>query len=114
MNVDKRTFNPLLGNNFRYEQGEDASLIYKGNWKCVETTSGISTSSWTLIDGSATLSGTSSSGGVTRVTITGDPGENTIVNKVTFGDGQIDQRTILVNIVDNDEPDLNDDYGFST
>ena len=108
MNITKRTFNPLLGRRFRYDQPEDAELKYQGNWGVLGLT--VSTSEWEKLQGDAVLSGDALASNVTSVTISGEPGDSIIVNKVTFSDGQIDSRIILLKITDNDLPKCEPDY----
>ena len=114
MNNSKRTFNPLLGKIFNYQQSENASLKYQGNWGHV-INQALSDSTWTVESGDAVLSGASfvtSGSGTTAVNISGTPGRSVIVNKITMADGQIDERTIKLKIVDNDIPVYNYDYGM--
>jgi len=111
MNITKRTFNPLLGRIFRFVQSENSSLKYEGNWgPAVAQT--VSASSWTVEEGDATLSSEALVSQTTSVIITGTPGENIIVNKVTLADGQIEERILKLKITDNDLPDYDTDYGF--
>jgi|GEM_PF-3878333 hypothetical protein len=112
MNIVKRTFNPLLAKIFRFSQSENALLKYSGNWKPAIGALTISTSAWTVEDGTVTLSSEANSAGITSVHITGSVGESTITNKVTLSDGQIDERIIKLKIIDNDIPSIDDDYGL--
>lgn len=111
MNVSKRTFNPLLASSFRYSQSEDADLTYSGNWGPTIQTATITTSTWTVEDGSVTISNESNTDSTTSATITGEVGESIITNKVVLSDGQTDERKILLKIKANDIPSINDDYG---
>ena len=110
MNISKRTFNPLLAKQFRFSQLENALLSYIGNWGAAIQALTISASTWTVENGSVTLSGESNTNTTTTVKITGSPGESTIVNKVTLSDGQIDERIIKLRITDNDIPRISNDY----
>jgi hypothetical protein len=114
VNNQKRTFNPLLGKQFRYEQAEDLSLKYSGNWGAAQQQP-LSNSEWVVENGDAVLSGASfvtSGSGTTSVLISGSTGENTITNTVTFADGQVDSRIIKLKITDNSDPNINYDYGL--
>lgn len=119
MNNQKRTFNPLLGQQFRFQQAENLSLKYQGNWAAAQQQA-ISDSEWVVQEGNATLSGetfsTAATGttgsGITSALISGSADESTIVNTVTFADGQVDSRIIKLKITDNDVPKIHYDYGL--
>jgi len=110
MNNQKRTFNPLLKRQTRYQQAENAKLKYIGNWGPAIQGTTISSSEWTLEDGNATLSSEANTTTQTSVFIDGTPGENTIVNKVTLANGEINEHILKLRITDNDIPYINDDY----
>jgi hypothetical protein len=112
MNISERTFNPLLAGSFRYQQSENSDLKYNGNWGPLIQPANVSTSTWTIEDGSVTLSNEALSGNKTSVLITGSVGEATIVNKVVLDDGQTEERTIKLKIIDNSIPRINYDYGY--
>lgn len=110
MNISERTFNPLLGRTFRYEQSENADLKYQGNWGPVVHPLTVSSSTWTVEEGTVTISNESLSGNTTSAEFTGSVGESTIVNKVTLSDGQVDERIIKLKIADNSTPYIQNDY----
>jgi hypothetical protein len=115
MNISKRTFNPLFGKIFRYEQSENSSLQYTGNWGPAIKGNTITASAWTVENGDAVLSSeafTTAAAGTTSVIISGTPGENTIVNKVTLSSGEVEERMLSLKISDNDELGYMTDYGF--
>lgn len=111
MNSSKRTFNPLQDYHFRYEQLEDANLAYSGNWGHAIQPDTIATSTWSVEDGSATISNENNTTTTTSATITGPVGESIIVNTITTSGGQTDQRIINLKIAAKDMPFINDDYG---
>lgn len=113
MNIVKRTFNPLLAKEFDYKQSENAELKYSGNWGPVAQANTITASTWTVENGTVTVSGAALASNVTSAIISGSPGCSRIVNKVTFTDGQVDERIINLTITDNSESCGCDyDYGI--
>jgi hypothetical protein len=112
MNVSKRTFNPLLSKLFRYEQAENTELKYRGNWGPIARGETVSSSTWEVESGNATLSSESVETGnkITSVIITGSAGESKIINTVTFSDGQVDSREILLRINSDSDGTLINDY----
>lgn len=113
MNKVKRQFEPLLSRSFRFQQSENAELVYTGNWGPVIQDETLAASAWTVERGDAVLSDEAfTADGVTSVTVSGIPGESTIVNKVTLSNGEIDERILQVRITDNDVPRYDNDYGM--
>lgn len=112
MNSSKRTFNPLQASSFRYSQLEDADLSYHGNWGHVIQPDTVSSSTWSVESGSATISNESFTDTLTTATITGPVGESIIVNTITTDTGQVDQRIINLKITAKDKPFINRDYGM--
>jgi hypothetical protein len=112
MNSSKRTFNALQASHFRYSQLEDADLSYHGNWGHVIQPDTVSSSTWTVESGSATISNESLTDGLTAATITGHVGESIIVNTITTVAGYVDQRIINLKITAKNVPFINNDYGM--
>ena len=110
MNNTKRTFNALLGHVFRFSQAEGSDLEYTGNWGPALHPETIISSTWLVVDGSATISNQASTDTTTSATITGPPCESTIVNTVVTSGGQTDQRTVNLKIKSNDKYYMNEDY----
>ncbi|MCP4365414.1 MAG: hypothetical protein GY800_08980 [Planctomycetes bacterium] len=114
MNRSKRTFNPLMANSFRFEQAENTDLTYTGNWGPTIQPGTIATSEWTVESGTVTLTDEASTTTTTTVTISGQPGEAKIINKVTLSDGQIDERAVDLRIMSNKATAITNDYGMGT
>ena len=101
-NQKTNTFNALIAESFRFSQSENAKLKYIGNWKAELQGVSISTSIWSVTSGDATITTESLDGNTASCFISGQPGENIIINKITTDDGQTDERRLLIEIRNNE------------
>lgn len=106
MNNTKRTFNPLLGRSFRYEQPESAKLMYHGNWGVAIQPGKIVSSAWEAERGDVVFSDESFTDTATSAMVSGRIGEAVIVNRVVLESGEIDERVLMLRI--------DSDYGDAT
>lgn len=106
MNIVKRTFNPLLGRSFRYEQPESAKLMYHGNWGVAIQPGKIISSAWEAEAGDVVFTDEAFTDGKTSVMISGRIGEAVIVNRVVLESGEVDERVLKLHIAS--------DYGDAT
>lgn len=106
-----RTYNSLQPGPYQAQQTENAKRKYVIEWISEIGANDISTSAWSVVTGTATLSTEANSTTQTSVIITANVGFARIVNKVTFADGQIDERVIKLTVKDN-ENTIPNDYGM--
>lgn len=107
-----RKFQPMAAREFHFQQSENSELRYTGNWVPVADGNNITASSWEVVGGSLTLSSEALVSNVTSVVVSGGTGLSRLVNKVTFTDGQVDERILNIRITENTRSYLNDDYGM--
>ena len=112
MNSNQRIFHPLFGRQFWFRQSENAELKYIGNWIPSAQGNDITESEWEVLNGNVVLSSEALSDNQTSVIISGNTGWSRVVNQVIFTDGQVDERILNINILENSD-DVVCDYGYS-
>ena len=97
-----RTLQALSQDRLKAVQNENAVLSYSVNWGAQIDTATISTSTWTSED-SVTIASDSNTTTTATANLSGGVGCYRVVNKITTSDGQIDERIIVLTILDNDD-----------
>lgn len=96
-----RQINARVSRSGSFRQTENALLTYTANYAGLHT-SAISTSAWSVENGSGLTIGSEANGDHSATaTFNGDVGHYRITNKVTLADGNVDETFFDLEIEDN-------------
>lgn len=102
MNITDRTINPLTASRAVFSQGENSALPYTIDYGPMLNGDTITASTWICRDALAIVASNTTT--TATATISGSPGTYAIVNKITTAAGLVDERKLVLTIVENDEP----------
>jgi hypothetical protein len=105
VNLTDRTINPLTTYRAIFPQSENAALAYTIDYTAMLNGDTITDSTWSCRDAGVTITPSNTTSTVTA-TISGQPGEYTIVNKITTAAGMVDERILVLTIRANDNGPL--------
>lgn len=106
MNLAGRTINPLTTLRAVYQQPEHAILPYTIDYSAMLAGDTIVSSTWECKEAATLVP--SNTDTTATVTVSGAPGRYVIVNTVTTAAGVVEQRTLVVEITQNDEAGARD------